>query len=67
MVLNNSNSIAKLEQTLGFLFSYFLFGTILYLILSLSGKLPIGWTYWHITALTLAITAIGASIKKIFR
>jgi len=48
----------------GYVFGYFLFTTILYLILFFLKKMPETWQYWHIMILTLAIVIIGRLMNK---
>lgn len=49
---------------LGLATGYFLFTTILYLILLLLDKLPGDWTYLHITGITLIIALLGTGLQR---
>ena len=49
----------------GYVFSYFLFTTILFFILTFSQRLPSGWNYFHIIGITIIITFIGTIIRKL--
>lgn len=59
-----SRTTEKIGYKLGYLFSYALFTTILYYILSLLNKLPESWTYVYIVGITLTITIVGILLKK---
>ena len=56
----------NLGSKVGFTFSYFVFTTMLFLILSLLNKLH-NLTYFHIMGITLLITITGLIIKRILR
>ena len=60
-----NKTAGKVGEKIGFVFSYFLFTTILFFILLLLKKLPESWNYLHIMGIVLIITLIGASIKRL--
>ena len=66
MQFEQNKSIEKLGVKVGFLFSYFLFTTILFGIFTLLNKLN-GMTYLHIMGITLLIIFIGAIIKRFLK
>jgi len=54
----------KIGEKIGYLFSYFLFTTILYYILTLLNKIPSNWNYINIMAITLVVCALAIIIKR---
>jgi hypothetical protein len=67
MQFEKDNSGEKIGQKAGFLFSYLVFTIAAYFILSLTNRLPDGWTYVHVGVLTFAIVLAGFSIKKLLK
>ncbi len=63
MKFEQNKSVEKWGEKVGYLFSYFLFTTFLYFILSFLDKLPPTWSYYHIMAITFCI-ALGAIIVR---
>lgn len=61
----NNKKDNKVFEVLGFLFSYFLFTTVLYLIFVIIKKEDL--TYIHFMAISLFVTLIGFSIKKVLK
>jgi len=61
------NDAEKFNKKFGYIFGYFLFTTIVYFILTLLKRIPQNWTYLHIMGITLIITIIGISLKKLLR
>ena len=57
----------KIAEKAGYIFSYFLFTTILFFILKFLNKLPENWTYFHIMGITLLIIIIGTLLKRILK
>ncbi|MEM3127232.1 MAG: hypothetical protein QW331_04170 [Candidatus Woesearchaeota archaeon] len=51
-------------EKLGYVFSYFLFTTILFFILSWLNKLPESLTYYHIMAIIAIISGIGVLLER---
>ncbi len=51
----------------GFFGAYLAFTTILLFILTYVGKLPEGWSYFHVVGLVFAIAAIGIELKDILK
>jgi len=51
----------------GFLVSFLLFSTILFLILSYFDKLPARWSFFHVILVVLVITIIGFGVRKLIQ
>lgn len=64
MLFNKESLIEKIGQKAGFLFSYLLFTTVAYYILSFTNRLPENFTYFHIIPFTLLVVLIGFLIDK---
>lgn len=62
MQFNDRNTLEKLGEKTGFIFSYFLFTTAMYYILFFTNKLPDYFSYFHIMSITALIVLIGYSI-----
>jgi len=67
MKFEYNKALNKLHWNLGYLFSYFLFTTILFYILTFLNKLPNSWNYTHIMGITLTIVLIGTALKRLLR
>ena len=52
-------------KTLGFLAGYLLFTTVLFFVLRTLEKLPAQRSFFHVMALTLAVTAAGLVVKRV--
>jgi len=63
MIFGQDKAMEILGEKVGYLFSYFLFTTILFLILVLLKKIPETWSYAHIMGITILIALIGSIIK----
>ncbi|MBI2136464.1 hypothetical protein HYU06_05315 [Candidatus Woesearchaeota archaeon] len=63
MEFDNDKSLENLGEKLGSIFSYFLFTTMLFLILTFTGKLQT-WAYFHVMAITLLVVLVGKIIKR---
>lgn len=51
----------------GFTFSYLVFTTILFFVLTWLDKLPEAWTYFHVMGLTVLIVLLGLGIQRMLR
>ena len=51
----------------GYLFSFFLLTTILFLILKYTQKLPPTWTYLHIMMIIIVIVLVGSGLGRILK
>jgi len=67
MIFEQDKSIEKFGEKAGYVFSYFLFTTILFFILTLLGKIPESWSYFHIMGITILIAFIGFVMERILR
>jgi len=67
MLFIQNGSIGKLGQKAGNLSAYFLFTSILFLILRFFKKNPDSWSYFHAMIITLSITTIGFILRKTLR
>lgn len=61
-----NKSIEKWGEKLGYIFSYFLFTTLLFLILTLLRKLG-SWTYFDVMGIAIVIAFIGALLKRFLK
>ena len=67
MEFEKNETLEKSGKIVGFLFSYFLFTTIIFFIFRITEKLPKDWSYFHIVSVTLIIASIGFIIKKLLK
>ena len=67
MIFEENKAIEKVGEKLGYVFSYFLFTTILFFILSLLKKIPETWPYFHVMGITILIALIGIGIKRLLK
>lgn len=54
-------------SVIGFVFSYFLFTTILYFLLFYLKKIPFDWTYLNVGYITLSVVFLGFLIKRFLK
>ncbi len=64
MIFEQSKSTEKFGEKIGYVFSYFLFTTVLFFILILLNKIPNSWSYFHIMMITFLIALLGVVIKR---
>jgi len=64
MIFEQNNSIERFGEKIGYIFSYFLFTTVLLFILKLLNKIPNSWSYFHIMITAFLITLLGVVIKR---
>ena len=67
MIFKQKLSIERLGEKVGYIFSYFLFTTILFFILTLLNKIPESWSYVHVMGITILIVLIGFMIKRLLK
>ena len=67
MIFEENRTIEKLGEKLGYIFSYFLFTTILFLILIFLKKIPESWSYFHVMGITILIAVIGIAIRRFLK
>ena len=63
MNFNNNKIEKKISKSVGYIFSYFLFSTILFYVLYFTNKLPSNWDYLNVLLITILIVFIGILIK----
>lgn len=64
MQFEKTESTKLIGRRVGYIFSYFLFTTILYFIFIVLEKMPDSWTYFHVMGITLAVLVLGLILKK---
>ena len=64
MFQTDDKSLKKYGVVVGYLTAYFVFTTMLYLILSFLHKLPVDWGYAHVAAVTVFIAGLGLVLKR---
>ncbi len=67
MIFEQDKSIEKFGEKAGYVFSYFLFTTILFFILTLLDKIPESWSYFYVMGITILIAFIGFVIGRLLR
>tara|TARA_Y100000310_G_scaffold345815_1_gene470407 strand:- start:22361 stop:22564 length:204 start_codon:yes stop_codon:yes gene_type:complete len=67
MIFKENNLVNQIYRRLGYVFGYFLFTTILYLILNFLNKVPKEWSYFNIMGITLLIIFLGWSINRLLK
>ncbi|MBU90158.1 hypothetical protein CMO94_01345 [Candidatus Woesearchaeota archaeon] len=67
MIFEENKTIEKIGEKSGYIFSYFLFTTILFFILILLKKIPESWSYIHVMGITILIALIGVAIKRFLK
>jgi hypothetical protein len=67
MIFEQDNMAEKIGKFFGFLFSYAVFTTILYLVLLHSKRLPDSWNYACIMMITIAVAIAGAAAKRFLK
>jgi len=67
MLIEENKKIEKIATIIGYLVSYFLFTTILFIILILLKKIPEVWSYYHIMGITIFIATLGFVIKRLLK
>tara|TARA_Y100000310_G_C20336288_1_gene647675 strand:- start:509 stop:712 length:204 start_codon:yes stop_codon:yes gene_type:complete len=65
MMHEGGSSVEKLGEKLGYVTSYFLFTTILFLVLSLLNKVSGEMAYFFVMGITVLIAILGAFLKKV--
>ncbi len=67
VIFEYNGKIEKIGEGLGYVFSYFLFTTILFFILVILNKFPESWSYFHIMGIVILIAATGATIRRLLK
>ena len=67
MKFEEDKSMERLGEKFGFVFSYFIFASLLFLIMLLTKKLPKAWSYLHVMAVAIAIILVGLLLKRLLK
>ncbi|MCH8003551.1 MAG: hypothetical protein IH934_02875 [Nanoarchaeota archaeon] len=67
MIFEENKTIEKIGEKLGYIFSYFLFTTILFFILVMLKKIPESWSYTHVMGIVILIALVGVIIKRFLK
>ena len=67
MIFEENKTIIKFGIVIGYLFSYFLFTTVLFFILVVLEKIPESWSYIHVMEITILIALVGFLTKKLLK
>jgi len=59
MIFEQINEWERVGERAGYVFSYFVFTTILFFILTFLNKIPISWSYVHVMGITILIAVLG--------
>jgi len=67
--MNNveNKTIENFGKRIGYIFSYFLFTTILFFILTILKKIPETWSYAHLMGITTLIALAGTLVKRFLK
>ncbi|MAE13467.1 hypothetical protein CMO92_02795 [Candidatus Woesearchaeota archaeon] len=65
MIFEQNKEVEKFGEKVGFIFSYLLFTTILYGVLSFLNKIPSGWSVLPVAAITIGIVLVGGILMKV--
>jgi cell division protein FtsW (lipid II flippase) len=67
MNFGHNKIFENISEKLGFLFSYFLFTTILFVIFSFFQKIPPSWNYSHFMIITIGIVLLGKALRGVLK
>ena len=67
MIFEENKTIEILGEKLGYIFSYFLFTTILFFILMVLKKIPESWSYIHVMGIVALIVLVSTVIKRFLK
>ncbi len=67
MTLGKENFAENLAVKLGYATAYFIFTLIIFCLLRLLNKLPSGWTFFHVAAITILLTMAGVLIERLLK
>jgi len=67
MIFEENKTIEKLGEKLGYIFSYFLFTTILFFILGVLKKIPDSWSYIQVMGIVILIVLVSTIIKRFMK
>ena len=61
------NRVMEIGERFGNIFGYFLFTSILFLVLTFFNKIPSSWGYYHLMRITIFIVLLGLILKRILK
>ena len=61
------NQIENFGKVIGYISAYFLFTTVLFLILEFLNRIPENWDYPYIMLITLIVIIISVLVKKLLK
>ena len=61
------NQIDNFGKVIGYISAYFLFTTVLFLILEFLNRIPENWDYPYIMLITLIVIIIGVLVKRLLK
>ncbi len=64
MICGQDTLIERVGRRAGFLFAYFFFTTVLFLIVTVLGKMPVSWSYYHVMGVTFLVTLFGVVARR---
>jgi len=67
MIFEENKTIENLGGKLGYIFSYFLFTTILFFILGVLKKIPESWSYIYVMGIVILIILVSTIIKRFLK
>jgi len=67
MKFEEDKKIEDIGKMTGYLTGYFLFTTMLFFVLMLTEKMPVGWNYLYMMGITLLIMLTGEGLKRILK
>lgn len=67
MIFEENRTTEKLGEILGYIFSFFLFSTILFFILFVLKKIPESWPYIHVVGIVILIVLVSLIVKKFLK
>lgn len=57
----------KIGEKSGYVFSYFVFTTVLYLLLVVLSKMPESWSYFQVMGVTAGISLVGIGVRRLLK
>lgn len=67
MIFEESKKIENAGRVTGLIFSYLVFTTALFLLLFYLKRIPPTMTYFHMIAITAAITLVGFGLRRLLK
>jgi len=67
MIFQQQSNGETIGKYVGFILGFFVFTTVLFLLLTFLGKLTDSWSYVYVAGIVLAISLVGWGIRRFFR